>query len=97
MWGLFLKLISNQIVWVFLAFIAAVAYATDGESHPPITPAMQRSTGGQVVLISAEEQAGKYPKRCDSEMLMQKDGNGYWVYVKPDGAGSAGRATIKCK
>lgn len=82
---------------MFAVFSITVIYLTSQNGHTSITVVMPPIDTRQAVLISVEEQTGKYAKRCDHGMLMRKDGGGHWYYVKPEGAENTGRATVKCK
>lgn len=89
---LFLKLISNEVVWVYVAFSVAVIFAVH-DSTPQITLDAQR--GVHAYLAMHAPTGGGIERRCNHEMLMFKNGSGFWEYEKPQG--STGRAVVKCK
>lgn len=88
---LFLKLISNEVMWVYVAFSVAVIFAVR-DSTPQITMDAQRGVDAYLAMRLPTE---GIERRCNHEMLMFKNGGGFWEYEKPQG--STGRAVVKCK
>lgn len=96
MWGKILKSISTNIdvYALYLVFCVTVIWLSMPPKHQIATDA-QRSV--ETYLHNMGERENKYPELCSHEMLMVKDGNGYWEYVKPKDNMYTGKATVKCK